>query len=364
MKANNAWSLAVARVAGVQVEVHVTFVLLLAWLSISLVRRGFSTSVLLHVLTFALGIAVCLVLHELGHALTARRLGLQTSEISLTPMGGSSNVLDMPEAPRVELPVVLAGPLVSLLLAGGFALLAWLGPGLEAPQSYLDESASLSSQLMWFNLVLAGYNLLPIFPMDGGRALRAGLAFFMPFVKATRIASRMAQVLSVVMAVAGLLEQPVLLLTAVWIWMSARREVKAVRTRHALKSFAVRDVMVIGPTLDVDASLGEASRVFGTTFQTEFPVMRGSDVVGVLGFKELLDGLERHGETAAVSFAMRAEFNGVDAQMPLEEVLTQMKESSDPLVLVTEGDRYVGVLPRSNLNELVRIARALEKHAN
>jgi len=360
-QANNSWSVVLGRIAGVQIEMHVTFAIVLAWLVIALSRRGATTQVLLQVLFFGLGIALCIVLHELGHALTAKKLGLETSEISLTPMGGFSSVVKMPESPRVELPVVLAGPAVSLVLAAGCLGLAALGGEVSLPKEYRDPTANLASQLMWFNLVLAGYNLLPIFPMDGGRALRATLATFMPYVRATKLASRIAQVLSIGLAVVGLLEAPILLLTAVWIWMNARREVKSVRTRYALKDFTVRDVTVVGPTLDADSTLHDASRLFGTTFQPEFPVMSDGDVVGVLGFKELLAGIEKHGEQAKVREAMRHEFNGVDSQMTLEAVLTQMKESSDPLVMVTENDRYVGVLPRENLNELISLQRAIEK---
>jgi Zn-dependent protease len=359
---HNAWSVVLGRIAGIQFEVHVTFVMVLAWVVIGLARRGAPTANLVTVLLFALGIAVSVVLHELGHALVARRYGLSTAEISLTPMGAFSNIEKMPETPRTQLVVVLAGPAVSLLLAGaGFAVAALTG-GVVAPTSYDDPSTDFASQLGWFNLVMGLYNLLPVFPMDGGRALRAGLALFMPYVKATRYATRVAQALSLALAVAGLTYGPIFLLTAVWVWMNARKEVKSVRTHYALKPFSVRDVMVTGPTLESTATLQDASRVFGSTFQPEFPVMSGTDVVGVLGFKELVAGLEKHGPTAPITEAMRHEFNGVDAQMSLEAVLQQMKDSSDPLVMVTENDRYVGVLPRENLNELIRIARALERN--
>lgn len=360
-EAHNSWSLVLGEVAGIQLEVHVTFALVAAWALFALARRGASREVLFLVLALIIGVAVSLLLHELGHALVAKQFGLKTREIALTPMGGFSNIDDMPETPRVQLFVVLAGPAVSLVLAGvGFGVAALRGE-LSGPLPFNDPSANPITQVAWFNLVLGGYNLLPIFPMDGGRALRAGLAFFMPYVRATRVASRIAQALSIVLALAGLEYGPVVLFTAVWVWMSARSEVKSVRTRHALKSLEARDVMVPGPTLDADATLEDASRVFRSTFQTEFPVMRGSDVVGVLGFKELVSGIEKHGASALVSAVMRTTFNGVDARTPLEQVHQQMKDASDPMVMVTRNDQYVGVLPQQNLDELLRIARALEK---
>jgi Zn-dependent protease len=362
--ANNAWSAVLGSVAGIQLEVHVTFVMVLAWLVIRQAHRGATTREVLALLFFLVGVGVSLVLHELGHALVAKRFGLATKEISLTPMGGFSNIDEMPEVPRVQLLVVLAGPFVSLSLAGLFFALAGAGPGdLDGPLAWTDPDAKPLTQLAWINLVMGLYNLLPIFPMDGGRALRAIFAWFMPYVRATTWASRIAQALSIVLALAGLEYGPVFLLTAVWIWMSARREVKDVRTRTALRTLEARDVMVRGPTLDADHTLEEASHVFRKTFQAEFPVMRGTDVVGTLGFKELVDGLEQHGALAKVETMMRREFNGVDSRAPLHTVMEQMKSSDDPMVMVTQNERYVGVLPRQNLDELVKIAHALEKNA-
>ncbi|MFO0601428.1 MAG: M50 family metallopeptidase [Myxococcaceae bacterium] len=362
-QAHQPWSLVVGEIAGIQLEIHVTFALIAAWSLLTLVRRGADRDVLLLVGALLLGVMVSILLHELGHALTARRFGLRTREISLTPMGGFSNIEDMPETPRTQLAVVLAGPLVSLLLAGLGFLWAWWHETLTPPRAWDDPTSSPITQLAWFNLVMGLYNLLPIFPMDGGRALRATLSFFLPYVRSTRIATRIAQVLSIALGVAGLHYGPVFLLTAVWIWMSARQEVTAVRTHHALRSLLARDVMVTGPTLDENDTLEDASRVFRQTFQSEFPVMRGTDVVGVLGFKELITHLEKTGPRTLVSAAMRTTFNGVDARMPLEQVHQQMKDASDPMVMVTRDERYVGVLPQQNLDELLRIARALENRS-
>ncbi len=335
---NNSWSAVIGSIAGIQLEVHVTFVMVLAWVVIRQARHGASSRELLTLLFFLLGVAGSVLLHELGHALVARQFGLKTREISLTPMGGFSNIDEMPEVPRVQLLVVLSGPFVSLLLAAAcFAIAGWGGFEISGPLAWSDPTAKPITQLAWLNLVMGLYNLLPIFPMDGGRALRAVLAYFMPYVRATHFASLVAQLLSIALAIAGLEYGPVFLLTAVWIWMSARREVKDVRTRFALKALEARDVMVRGPTLEAESTLENASRVFRSTFQTEFPVMRGTDVVGTLGFKELLAGLEKSGAEAEVESVMRHEFNGVDSREPLGRVMEQMKNSSDPMVMVTQG---------------------------
>ncbi|HEY0880336.1 MAG TPA: site-2 protease family protein, partial [Archangium sp.] len=203
--ANNAWSAVLGSVAGIQLEVHVTFVMVLAWLVIRQSHRGATTREVLALLFFLVGVGVSLVLHELGHALVAKRFGLATKEISLTPMGGFSNIDEMPEIPRVQLLVVLSGPFVSLSLAGLFFAIAGAGPGdLDGPLAWTDPDAKPLTQLAWINLVMGLYNLLPIFPLDGGRALRAVFAWFMPYVRATAWASRIAQGLSIVLALLGL----------------------------------------------------------------------------------------------------------------------------------------------------------------
>jgi Zn-dependent protease/predicted transcriptional regulator len=306
-------------------------------------------------------------LHELGHALTARRFGIRTLDIQLTPMGGMSHLERLPENPRHELYISLAGPLVSLTIA--LVLFAGLrvGDHLFDIDELFDPQRNPVSALMWINLIVGLYNLLPIFPMDGGRALRALLATRRTYPEATRVAVRLAQFGSIALAIVPGKLNLVYVLTAAWVWTSARRELRDVRERHTLKSFSLRDVMVKNPlTLATDDSLSAAAAAFVSTFQSEFPVMQGDSVAGVLGFDELLSGLEKHGENAQVREAMRRDVEGIDVGAKVEDALRALNENSDEtdtVLMVLERDRLVGVVPMSNLKELLKVEKALNRAA-
>jgi len=367
MPSNNPWSLTLGRVAGIQLEVHVTFAVLLGWVVVTTVQNGDGWHAALKAGLLLIAFFFTILLHELGHALTARRFGIRTLDIQLTPMGGMSNLEKIPEKPAQELYISLAGPLVSLVIA----LALWrfnavTGRPLDF-DALLDPSEHPLTTLMWLNVILGLYNLLPIFPMDGGRALRAALAFKRPYPDATRIATRFAQVGSVALAIVPGRLNLVFVLTAVWVWMSARKELRDVRERHAVRPFSIRDVMVSEPkTLSTDDTLKAAAATFTSTFQTEFPVMQGDSVAGVLGFTELLAGLEKHGEGAAVREVMRRDPEGIEVDAKLEDALARLNEHSDEtdtVLMVLDRDRLVGVVPMSNLKELIKVEKALNRAA-
>lgn len=368
MQSNNPWSFALGRVAGIQLEVHVTFAVLLGWIAIITVRDGNGWGAALRAMLLAVAVFFTIFLHELGHALTARRLGIKTLDIQLTPMGGMSNLERVPETPMHELYIALSGPAVSL----GIALVLWVfasvtGRPLDLDDGLFHPDTNPFSSLMWVNLVLGLYNLLPIFPMDGGRALRSLLARKRPFPEATRIATRVAQVGSIALAIVPGKFSLVYVLTAVWIWMSARKELRDVRERHTLRPFSIRDVMVKEPiTLETDDTLKTAAAVFVSTFQSEFPVMQGGSVAGVLGFDELIAGLTKHGESAAVREAMRRDPEGIEVDAKVEDALARLNEHSeetDMVLMVLERDKLVGLVPLSNLKELIKVEKALNRAA-
>jgi len=367
MPSNNPWSLALGRVFGIQLELHVTFAVLLAWAAVTTVQNGDGWRAAITAMLLIVAVFFTIFLHELGHALTARRFGIRTLDIQLTPMGGMSHLERLPETPRQELAIALAGPAVSLAislllfveLAATRQSLEWTG--------LLDPAGHPLTALMWVNLVLGLYNLLPIFPMDGGRALRALIAYRRTYPDATRIATRIAQVGSIALAVMPGRFNLVYVLTAVWIWMSARRELRDVRERHTLKPFSIRDVMVREPqVLQIDDSLKTAASAFVSTFQSEFPVMQGDSVAGVIGFEQLLHGLEKHGESGALREAMRRDPEGIEVDAKLEDALAKLNENdddSDSVLMVLEKERLVGVVPMSNLKELLKVEKALRRAA-
>src|SRR4051794_10663658 len=212
------WSIRVARVAGTDVKVHVTFLLLLAWVWFTHYRVGGTEAawqgVLFIVLLFA-----CVVLHEFGHAFAARLYGILTPDITLLPIGGVARLQRMPDKPGQELVVALAGPAVNVVIAA--VLFAVLGRTAEADEvAHLeDPRADMLARLAGVNVMLVVFNLIPAFPMDGGRVLRALLAMRMSYGRATQVAASIGQGIAFLFGFLGLLFNPLLIFIAIFIYL-------------------------------------------------------------------------------------------------------------------------------------------------
>lgn len=221
------WSWRIGQIAGISVFVHASFALLLVWVGLGQLAGGGTAAGIPGALLFTLSVFGVVVLHELGHALMARRFGVRTRDITLLPMGGVARLERMPGEPRQELLIALAGPAVNVVLAAAlFVVLRVLDAPVLAPLDALG--GSFLSRLMWVNVSLAAFNLLPAFPMDGGRVLRAGIAMRLGSLRATRIAARVGKAMAVVFGLLGLVSSPVLLLIAVFVWFGASQELRAV----------------------------------------------------------------------------------------------------------------------------------------
>jgi Zn-dependent protease len=225
-----AWQ--IGRVAGIVVQVHWTFLLLIGWVVLTHTRDGGDAGDALRGVALTLAVFTCVVLHEFGHALTARRFGIGTRDITLLPIGGLARLARMPDEPRQELLVAAAGPAVNVVLAGALALvLGFTGTHVRVTDATL-MGARFVDQLMWINVVLVVFNLLPAFPMDGGRVLRALLALRMPYLKATRWAATTGQTIAVALGFAGvMLPSPFLVLIALFVFSGARAEARMVELR-------------------------------------------------------------------------------------------------------------------------------------
>ena len=237
------WSFRFARIAGIDIAVHATFALLLGWIALSIWRSTHSSAAVLQGMVFVMALFVCVVLHELGHALTARRFGVRTRSITLLPIGGVAAMERMPDQPRQEILVALAGPMVNVLIA--LVLGAWIRlhnvapPEIDADTVLLFSSpAAFVYSLLSINVMLAVFNLLPAFPMDGGRVLRAALAIKMEHHLATLRAARIGQSMAVVLFFLGILYSPVMMLIAVFIWFAAGAESGAERQPSSLRAAA------------------------------------------------------------------------------------------------------------------------------
>jgi Zn-dependent protease len=354
------WSLRIGRLAGIDVFVHLTFPLLLAWVGLSyyLERRVLTDALA------AIGLVILLfgivVLHELGHALTARRFGIPTRDITLLPIGGVARLEKMPDEPRQEFLVAVAGPAVNVALAVAFAA-ALVAFGLPL----LEESTDLISgnpirTLVWVNVALAVFNMIPAFPMDGGRVLRALLAMRLDYVQATRIAATIGQALAVGFGFIGLMGNPILVFIALFVWMGAAGESQIVQLRHALGGIPVRAAMIVDfRRLAPDETLREAAGHILAGFQQDFPIVDRGRLVGLLTRDDLVRGMAAQGPNARIDSVMRREFETVSASDMLEPAYVRLQTSGQSSLPVLTAGSLVGLLTTENLAEFLMLQTAV-----
>ena len=356
------WSFPIARIAGSEIRVHVTFFLLLAWIGIVQFRQGGQTAAL-EGIAFVISIFACVVLHELGHAVAARRYGIKTPRITLLPIGGVAEMERMPENPRHEIVVAVAAPLVNVLIAlvlvfgFGAVLSADAMGAIENPaQNFLNRVAAV-------NVILVLFNLIPAFPMDGGRVLRALLSTYYSRTRATDIAARIGQALAFAFGFLGLVSGNVLLVfVAIFVYLAASGEAMAVNLQDAARSVDVRDAMITEfETLGPNAILDDAVELLLRTTQHEFPVVDGADKVrGVLTREALVAGLQTGGRAMPVIEVMAKDMPLVGVNEGLEAALKSLQGSSTSVVGVVDGSgKLIGYINRENVGELMMVRAAI-----
>ena len=314
---------------------------------------------------FILALFSCVILHEFGHALTARRYGIATRDITLLPIGGVARLESMPENPRHEILIALAGPAVNLFIA----LLLWLlMPGESDRIQFTEESidkdlvagGSMLLQLMTINLILGVFNLLPAFPMDGGRVLRATLSLYMPHLRATRLAASIGQGLAFGLGFLGLMGNPWLVFIAIFIWIGAAGEAGYAEMKSIISEVPVRRAMLTEfHTLAEDDSLGHVVNLTLEGSQKDFPVLRGQTMIGVLTQERLLTGLRESGELGVVGIFMSQEFAEANIDENLEEVFKRFQTTACKLIAVKENSRLSGIINYDNISELISLTKAI-----
>jgi Zn-dependent protease len=354
------WSWKLGRVAGITIQVHWTFVILIVWVILLHVMRGAGPAGAAAGVALVLAVFACVVLHELGHALTAKRFGIPTKDITLLPIGGVARLQRMPEEPGQELLVAAAGPAVNVVIAGvlwGFLVLA---QATEPLSEFSIVSGNVPAQLMWINVMLVAFNLLPAFPMDGGRMLRALLAYRIDYVRATQIAASIGQGMAILFGFAGLFGNPILLLIAIFVYLGAQAEAQQVQVRAALVGVTVGDAMMTRyRTLPDAATLDDAVEELLAGSQQDFPVLAGDRVAGMLLRDDLVKALKERGRSATVGSVARADCRPVEENDPLDQALTQMREGRCSALPVVRGGQVVGLLSLENVGELLMVHSAL-----
>jgi len=353
------WSFTVFRVAGTDVKIHVTFFLLLAWIGFAAWHEGgpaaAADSLIFIVLLFA-----CVVLHEFGHILVARRYGIATPEVTLLPIGGVASLKSLPTKPLQELAVAIAGPLVNVAIA----LLIILALGEVRPEAieHLDDQhVSLLVRLAAANLFLAIFNLIPAFPMDGGRVLHALLSLRYGPARATQIAANVGQALAFVFGFLGLFGNPLLIFVAIFVYVAAAGEAQVSALQESAKGLKVGDATETKiATLSANATLGQAVDALIANAQHEFPVVDAfNKPMGLFTREDILAALKANERDKPIVDLLRAPPATAFATSPLAPTLEKIFGESASALCVTDADGVlVGLLTRQNLAEVMMIRTA------
>jgi Zn-dependent protease len=359
MKAN----INLGSVSGIKIRMHWTFFFLIAWIVFDELNRGSTTERILFNVTFVLAVFFCVVLHELGHALTAKHFGVTTKKITLLPIGGVASLDKIPESPKQEFLIVIAGPLVNVVIA---VLLYFIVP----IQSYADinfteafdtlTSFTLQNFLFYLfivNVALVLFNIIPAFPMDGGRILRALLATKMSRVKATQIATSIGQIIAVLFLLIGLLQNPILVIIALFIFLGAYSENQMVQDLELIQGHTVEEAMLLDITTfkpEDPLDLVVNKIVSGT--ETNFVVVEDGTVKGILYHKNIIENANKN---ILVKDVMTTNFTTLKSTDNLKKIYQLIFSQKQRFFPVVDNGKLLGAIDAINLNEYVLIQSKL-----
>ena len=359
------WSVNIGSVAGTAIRVHVTFLLFLAFFFFVGVATG---NVLDGVKTvvFVVLLFACVLAHEFGHIFTARAFGVETPDVTLLPIGGVARLARIPEKPGQELLIAIAGPLVNVAIAA--VLMAVTSTHLSPAHFAAMESPNVSmiDRLAEVNLFLAIFNMIPAFPMDGGRVLRALLAIRLGHVRATEIAAAIGQWAAFVLGFLGLFYNPMLIFIAIFVYLAAASEAQMVSLRAMSRDVPVTAAMVTRfATLTGTEHIDSAAQTLLQTSQTDFPVVdQDRRLIGVVGRAEIIRALRELGPNAPVSDVMVKDIPTVERSHRLEEAFRLLQEKSVPAVGVVDyGGRLIGLVTVATVGEMLMVQRSLPEGA-
>jgi Zn-dependent protease len=347
-------SFRLTRVFGINIDIHFTFFLLLLLFFILLGPKG---------LVLILGVFFFVTLHELCHSLVALHFGIKVKRITLLPIGGVASMSEIPKKPYQELLISLAGPLSNVLVVIIFyyPLLIFLGKEtLMYPFMVLTGQASYTgsfnvlAHIYWINLILAVFNMLPAFPMDGGRVVRAILSYRMSYKEATAIAVRLGHIFALLFAYIGIVHGHIfLLIIAVFIYMAASSEGFQVNVQETIKKYTVRDVLArefvhVSP----DTPLAKLLEVMLHRHQEDFPVMEEGALRGFVTRRGVIQGIHEKGKDAKVSEIMRTDIPPVKVTARLNEVQRLMQRHSTNAMPVERNGKIIGIVTLDDINRI------------
>ena len=357
------WSINVGRIAGTAVRIHVTFVLFLGWIFLANWSSG-GPAAAWSSLAFMVLLFACVLAHEFGHIFTARAFGVATPDVTLLPIGGVARLERIPEKPTEELLVALAGPAVNVVIALGLIAIAGAGLQTQSLAAVENSQVSLVDRLAAVNLFLALFNMIPAFPMDGGRVLRALLAIRLGHVRATEIAAAIGQVVAFGLGFLGLFGNPLLIFIAIFVYLAASSEAQLVAMRAMSRDVPVSAAMMTQiARLSPQAHIDEAVETLLRTSQSEFPVVDAEGrLAGLLSRGDMIRALKQLGPDARVASAMTAAIPTVSHRACLEEAVRLMQEKQAAGVgVVDAAGKFVGLITSETIGEMLMVREAAPK---
>jgi Zn-dependent protease len=355
------WSFPIGSFKGTVVKVHLTLLIFLAWVGFNYYAFGGADAALSSIV-FILLIFASVTAHEFGHVLVGRRFGVRTQDIILLPIGGASRMEEIPDDPKQEAMIGLAGPLVSLAIAGILILIMGRFPTFEdlAPERLAEQIVPIP-QLALVNLLITAFNLLPAFPMDGGRILRAALSTRMGRLRATRTAARLGQAFAILFGLFGLLSgNIILMLIALFVYFAASAESGSVRMSEAARGLAAGDAMITSfESLPLHATVSDAADALLRTTQSEFPVTDSEGhFQGVLTRNKIIATLRDEGSGISVARAMDTDIPVVGRGSALGRLLPQLQTGATAAAVLDKAGHLLGYITLQNLVENMLIAEA------
>ena len=362
------WSLRIATIAGTEVRIHATFLLLLIFVGYQPIAEGLGWQVAQEMVLLICALFFCVLLHEFGHVLAAKFYGIKTPDITLWPIGGIARLERMPRKPFEELVVAICGPLVNVVIAVILGLILTLrmedmnGTSFAEPGHFLEK-------LMALNIWMVMFNLIPAFPMDGGRILRAFLTMFTgDYGKATRWAASLGRGIAITAVAVMLLRghiHPNFMLMAFFVFYAAGQEATVVTEEEQLEGLSVGDAMMTDfKVLAPDAVLEDATKLMLTGSQHDFPVLTESGgILGIITRQGLLGALIAHGPTYPLDNIIAPCEGYVEPHIPLENAMDHLRsgECSALPVMDPVTGRLIGLLTAENIGETLLVRAALRK---
>jgi Zn-dependent protease/predicted transcriptional regulator len=353
--------LKLGRIAGIQILVHWTFLLLIGWIVFREMQRGSDTVTTLITIGFVMALFLCVVLHELGHSLTARRFGIETRKITLLPIGGVASLERIPEDPKQELLVAVAGPAVNVVIA---LILYIFTPVRQInPEDLMEGITTWQGflfSLFTVNIFLVIFNAIPAFPMDGGRILRSLLAMRLGRLRATQLAASLGQFIAILFVFVGLFYNPFLVLIGIFVSFGARSENIMVQHSELLRDHLVHEAMMTNYiTLNPDDSIMTAAEKLLAGSDQDLLVVDGDVPIGIMTKASIFEAMKNDQRETPVRQFMDTNMQILHPNSRLNKVYTEAIQKRKSIYPVVQNDRLIGIVDMNNIQEFMMIQSAL-----